>query len=272
MNDERLIISDEALADILRTAVDAELDKPENEQDLDFVARCVEIINHINGTAAELTGEEIEGIIKEISAKADLRSVENTGKTKRVRFGIIKRVLAAACIVLLILITPIAAIAAIESRSPVDILKVFGMTIFDLPYDEPVEVNGITFQRISPDNISLYNDIESLILDEGLDILYPSWLPEGVKITSLVKNIVDGEDWISFRFSENKVSFSIMQSAADDPVKSGSFDPEEAEILYYRSDGNYHAQFLFNGYSYNIGAETQIILEEIIKGIKAPET
>ena len=39
MTDDKFDILNQALADILQNAIDAELDKPEYEQDLDFVAR-----------------------------------------------------------------------------------------------------------------------------------------------------------------------------------------------------------------------------------------
>ncbi len=51
MTDDKFDILNQALSDILQNAIDAELDKPEYEQDLDFVAKCVDIINHINGTS-----------------------------------------------------------------------------------------------------------------------------------------------------------------------------------------------------------------------------
>ena len=265
MTDDKFDISNQALADILQNAVDAELDKPENEQDLDFVAECVDIINHINRTSVEVTGDEIEGKIREIYLKVN--SGKNTGKIKRSRFCIIKRVLAAACVALLILITPVAVMAAVQSRSPVDILKEFGMTIFDLPYNEQVEVNGITFQRISPDNISEYDDIESLIQNEGLDILYPSWLPEGVEVTAVKISVVDDSEWIIFRFSDESVVYSVLQNA-NSAFETNSFALNSVSIIYYHDDCYYYAQFEYNGYSYSLGSKTQTLLEKIINGIK----
>ena len=75
--------------------------------------------------------------------------------------------------------------------------------------------------------------------------------------------------WVSYRFTDQIVQFSIMQTEIEE-AEYDSFDPDNMDILYYYEDNYdyYMGQFVYNGYSYSLGAKNERDLELLISNLR----
>ena len=236
--------------------------------DCDLIAQCTKMLNRANGT--EMVAPAV--IAGQISLIKEKSKTVIVGQRRNRRRGILIKIAAAVCAVLIITAAPIAVIAAVEKKSPVDILRQFGMTVLDLPYDEWFSIGGVEFYRVSADNILEYKDIESFCQNEGVDLLYLSWLPDGVEIDNINIQNIDDVIWVSYRFTDQIVQFSIMQTEIEE-AEYDRFDPDNMDILYYYEDNYdyYMGQFVYNGYSYSLGAKNEHDLELLISNLREYE-
>ena len=63
---------------------------------------------------------------------------------------------------------------------------------------------------IKNDGVVAYKSIEELLESEGLDIMYPSELPEGVQITKISEQIISPNYTIyCYKFSDENISITV---------------------------------------------------------------
>ena len=253
------------IKNIMNDIIDHETLRPEGRMDCDLIAQCTKMLNRANGT--EMVAPAV--IAGQISLIKEKSKTVIVGQRRNIRRGILIKIAAAVCAVLIITASPIAVIAAVEKKSPVDILRQFGMTVLDIPYDEWFSIGGVDLYRVSADNILEYKDIESFCQNEGVDLLYPSWLPDGVEIDNIDKENIGDVTQVFFTFTDQIVQFSIMQTEIEE-AEYDRFDPDNIDILYYYEDnyGYYKAQFVYNGYSYSLGAKNERDLELLISNLR----
>lgn len=181
MSDERNgNINNEELIKELRAIIHAESSKPASEMDADLVAECVDYLMELENHR-RLTEEEIDGEIEKIFAK--------TKKTRKThpRF---KALLIAACIAILVLSVNIFAMAC--GTDVISLLRNFGDSIVELLDGEKIVVDDTETVKLG--NIVSFASVEEFLESESISVLYPSILPDDVKITnvSLTSSFVNG--------------------------------------------------------------------------------
>ena len=252
---------------LLNDIIEHETDKPEDQMDCDLIAQCSDMLIKINGenkVASSVMTDQISQI-KEKNRK--IIAQKNKAHLKRQ----ILKIAAAAFAAVLILAAPITVKAAIEKRNPFDVLREYGMSLFDIPDNGVLEVDGITFEK---DNIiSVYSDIESLLSDNDINILYPTWLPEGVYINAIsVKNNSVCEN-ISFEFSSDMITYwvglsDIYGDIAGSDCETLDIDQNVFYLYHGENDNKIHAMSTIDGYSYSASSDDRDTLILFLKGLE----
>ena len=125
------------------------------------------------------------------------------------------------------------------------------------------EENGITI--IKGEYNKKYSDIEELIENEQLPILYPSQLPQDIKIQEIIQ--IDYENNLHeliFSFSTDNLRLTItnydvtdLSKIAYETIKINNID----YFIYSNDTGTYHATFYYNGFQHNM---THVNYEDLI--------
>lgn len=306
-------LSDEQLTDLLQQIIDNELNKPEEEADLSLVNACDALLGDLErektGEAEKIavpeTPEEAEQREKEslqrIYAKARLlesaekrarKGGKGKGKEKKKEEGKRK----AKTKVggkgakprrkkLLRFVVAFAAVFLLLSSSFTIIASVSGFSIssewFDLHIREILnlppgkhDIEGITVQNAV--ETKEYASIEEWIKETGLEIMYPTVLPEGVKIEEISHSTYgEGEYDIEYIFNSPKMwmhccNFDLSQYRPQSGNEIYRFGNFEFEIQPAPIKG-YQASAVFNEIAYVIVADEYddlILVIQNLKGIK----
>ena len=146
--------------------------------------------------------------------------------------------LIAAGLLLLILAAPVVA-AVIGNTTLGDILRRMGEDFFKLPYDTPTDIDGITVIRDG--NVRIYAEIGDFLKEEGISLLWPTWLPEEVCVER-IHVLENGEKYV-YEFNRPDCSFAIYL------IGDTVYDPGDAEKEIVRiGDMEVEVFFLYNAY------------------------
>lgn len=156
---------------LLGEIISYESAKPDDEADFDLIEDCEKMMCELLEGSATLSDEEIRIRIEKVKQKSQVSKPK-----KKIRRGF-SRVAAALCAVLVLCLS-VCAVCVISPEIREGIMKSLGISV-----GESVDVNGITF--INNGDVTKYQDIESLLVENGLDIMYPHSLPENVLIEAI---------------------------------------------------------------------------------------
>ena len=112
-----------------------------------------------------------------------------------------------------------------------------------------------------------FDSIETLVETENLKILYPTKLPQNVKIASLTLMSIDNDTRIYFEFSEPDLTILIS------PIKKMIDDPANLKIInrlncyIYQFENNYQATFYHENKEYTIVHSDYNELIDIIENL-----
>lgn len=189
MNEQ--MMSREELVIWLRDAIAAETDKPESEIDYAFVDECMAMLSELMTDEYNLTPEQINSKVQKITSNHSTVSA----KKKPMK---LKRLVVIAVAAAVLICGTIAVLATPYLRHMV--MRVLGMEV-----GESIEYNGVTY--INSGEGKVYSNIAELVEQEGLDIMYPHKLPEGLEITKVVK--FEEEDKIIVIFNDENINFTV---------------------------------------------------------------
>ena len=255
--------------DFLNRQIDIELEKPENEQSMEFIDECSSLIDEVRGEADNPDPKIKERRLTELYSAFEKQAAN---KRRRPVFHIWKKIAAAACILLAIIATPVFVAAAVNKISPIAVLERWGKAIFDMPYDTPVEESGMTFIRNS--NLTYYESPKELLEAEKLDIMYLGWLPDGVELTEIIKVGESEGTSLIFNYSGEEIYYTAALYDKYGETISDDFTNDIVEIngiLYYLSvlEEKNNAVFVKDGYSYSVTAGDRDTLIKLLKGINS---
>ena len=240
-----------------------------DEGDIELINACAERMDELNGPL--MTEEHFWAVINKVDAEMVSDKKETTpvdapvnAPARVVKKRIIwKKVwLVAAIIVLLISAATITASA-------------FGFNVFDyfkqvinLPVGGRVDQGDITF--INSGKMKTYSSIDELLIEEEIDILYPSVLPNGavIKQVNISKNANHGE---AIQFITNDLSTIVsVDTNIEDFEVTGyveSVDIEE-RVYYLFSDNGFYAICNYDNCYYYIGSDSYENLILIIENMR----
>ena len=164
---------------------DLEAEKPVEEMDVSLVKACVELILELRGETVHFTPEEVEEKVRKIpfvEETATLNTPPQSVKGRSTKVKSRKILLIAAVISILIAIFAVTSIA-FEWNIFDELKNRFG-TVFNVPVNEEVSVNGITV--VSYGKFVEYDSLDTALKTENLDILYPTQLPANIILKELL--------------------------------------------------------------------------------------
>lgn len=259
--------TDEQLTAYLIQQIDIELSKPLDEQDMRYIDECNEFLKQINGDKYMPDPQRKQQQLEALRQRINDKSVEKVIRTKR--FG--RRTMAVLCAIVAIFCSSVLITSAISQTSILDVLESWGRAVFDIPYGEEVVVNEMTFVRNG--DVKEYGSIGELLEQEQLDIMIPTWLPDGVRIEKLTWLESDHEISINIGFNIEDILIKIRfgeeyykKVLASSRASQLNVD---GEICYFIStNSRQELVYCQQGYTYSILAYDIQVLENILKGLE----
>ena len=188
--------------------IDNETDKPEDEIDFALIGECSAYLRELSDKAAEATKEQKKRILQQIKAHHN-QTATKSAKVLRPSWKKMGKVVAIAATVAALLLSTLTVLAKVNGYSSAweyvkeNIQKIIGMDAGD-------RVNAGNITLIKNDGVVAYKSIEELLESEGLDIMYPSELPEGVQITKISEQIISPNYTIyCYKFSDENISITV---------------------------------------------------------------
>lgn len=260
-------LSDQDKVAYLFGIIDQEKDKPWDQIDFEKIEECSRHIGKlIESELPELTNERIEDIRKKNDER--FKAAHHPAPKKRM---LAKRMIGiAAAVAVLLCAATITVSAYSEGMSIGEYIVYVAKNLFP---GESVEHNGITFIREG--KTVVYNDIETLIENEKLEIFYPTELPNGIFVEKVlaVGNLTETEEFtLVFVFNDPSISLFIQnyQSVNLTNQKTTPIDTIVGTFYVFEKDGLYQATCQTDRYEYNLKVANNTIIENILKGFRTP--
>ena len=232
--------------------IENEINKKDDEIDFTMIDECVENIIEID-KVERLSDEEIKNRVNSIINK---QSSKHKYSYKWLRVVV--------CAVILLLSFQLTAMAF--GTNP--IVEMYNFFISNTGITT-VTKDGITFTYL--DNIKTYNSIEKLIEQENLDIIYPSKLPQKIKLEDIIKYDIDGYTKYYLTFNENNLIWQINEKHNTSIDKLDSYKKVIINNLeYYILNENTTCEIIFyhNNYEYQIIYTNYDKLLDILENLK----
>ena len=255
---------------------DLEAEKPIEEMDVSLIKTCVELILELRGEKPHLSTEEVKEKVRKIPFVEETTTLNTPpqsvkGRSTKVKSN--KILLIAAIIAILITIFTLSSIAF--NWNIFDELKNKFGTVFNTPVNEEMVMGGVTV--VSNGNSNFYSSVEEALKSEKLDVLYPTKLPLDSQIERISFYQKDGQDKVTFVFSDDTLLYSVMlNSTVSEKIKNGAdevLNIKEFEIyLTNKKDfGFYQVYFEFEENVYEIICNSKQGLVEVIDKLKETE-
>lgn len=253
----------QSLKDKLMAIILLETSKDYKKMDSDLVTECVDFLMELEGKE-RLTKEEIEQRVNEIPFKGKVTALNSYAKKKlrTKRIAIVAAVLAG-------LITLFGMFAIGSGDAVTDFFRKVGDSISTLLDDGPKEHSGITFYK--NDKTITYSSLEEFKESEGVDILYPTWLPDDEKIIEISYLVVEKTEM--YMLYSNKPDHSIEVEVNTELAEDYKLNCTEKEVadrlVYYLNAQEYvQANFIYKNNLYCVKSDTEDNLFRIIESLK----
>lgn len=232
-----------------------------DEGDMDLIHACASRLDELNGPA--MSDEEFLAVIK----KVEDEYVSSNTNTLPVRT--VKRRLASKKIWL------VAAVIALLAAMVTVTASAFGFNVFEyfkevigLPAGEKVDKDTITL--VNNGKFEEYGSIEELLLAEKIDILYPSVLPDGVRMEEV--NISIGQnsgDYVEYITNDPATIVTVDTNTEPQLISGYKEQITVGECTFYAfSDGDFYAVSYYNDCYYYIGSDSYENLILIINNMR----
>lgn len=252
----------QSLKDKLLAIILLETSKSFEEIDCGLVDECIDFLMEIEGRK-RLSEKEIIQRIGEIPFKDNILKFSETARRKVTA----KRIaIVAAIMAVIIAIIGVMSIASEDIFG--DLLAKFGKPFVEQLDTEAVKYGGVVMYNA--DETRDYDTIEELLKAEKIDMLYPSWLPEGVEIES-TEYIVDNQEILYTIYCNNNVHSVSMypEKVLDERTKTNHCkEINGIEIYYFSENGVTQGNFIHKNNLYSVTADSIDNLFKIIENLK----
>ena len=255
--------------------IDAELDKDPEERDYDLIEECSECERELPTEGAGMSEKELavglERIKAQVSETEDKESKIIKTKKKAKKSVRVIVILAAAISVMLLSVT---AMAISQGKSVGKFISENIQKIFNMDAGEQIEESGITL--IKNGELSSYSSLEQAVKAIGVDVLYPSYLPEGIKIERIVvtRSKNDEQIMISYITNDSNISIRVTTKVSSISEVQDDLTPYRTEIMDFYiicRDGIAQARGLWEENEYGIKCSDYNELIKILDGLKETE-
>lgn len=274
MNEKNQFPSNDMLIAYLNQTIDKELEKKIDKQDMDLIDECNAFLNDIEGNKYapdDKIKEENLAALSKVFAKVKIIPKENIKHTYDIFPR--KKIVAVACVIVIMFVLSIFVTAVAQGLSPMEVLDKWGVSILNLPYDKNVEAYGMTFIRNG--SVIEYHSVEDLLKSEKLEILYPTWIPEDIKIDSILLTEKKEGTSVTFVFNNSDIFFNVFMYEVYPKINENPrFDVLKINgVDCYLSmlDEKHNAIFYFDSKTYSISAKEYDTLILLLNNILSEE-
>lgn len=260
----------------LSCIIDDELAKPEAQRDVDLIRECCDYIKELMPPEERHTEEDLRAKCKELTDRIQEscsgKTLSHNVKPRRISFK------AAAVIAAVLLVVGGTLAIAATSDGFSKAFEYVSVRISELLNMDPEDVkkeNGITIIR--NDKGTTYDSMESLLAGEGLDIMYPSVLPDGVTIRKVrLLQDADGTRYsVNLQTSSDDISITIYNYLKTDMTAVEHKEYVSARGISFnwfgQDNGVYQAVCHDRGYEYVIVTHNYSQMITIIENLKEME-
>ncbi len=257
------------LSDIIHN----EQKKPLEKQDLDLISECLDFIDELPIRECEYTQEHIEQGLAQLIARQEggAERLPNSAK-RRGKPVKIAAVILAATVALLASLNIVAISEGYSSAC--ELISINFERFFHLVQGKEVYENEIIYTK-GGEHIA-YDSIEDLLSSENLDVIYPSALPEDIRLEKLsCHDTNDGISTFTFTFSNNNLTLSICDTYKTFEEDLNKYEKYSTPVTVFYiekiSDQSYAATAHLSGYEYQIyfnDRDTLITILDNMKGIE----
>lgn len=267
--------SGEQIRGYLYAVIERELKKDESEIDYELIEECSDCDAYLTGSDVPLSEEEYQAAILKIKSLAKTgQETGNAAKKTRVhpRKRILLRILVAMLAVILLLGSSIVIILASQGETAYDFITAYIDKIKQMKAGDTLEYGNITL--IKGEERATYSSLEEAVASLDMDILYPTYLPDGIRVERVSVTYFGEKSGNRIQFITNDrltCQYGINDRVISPPDQF--FNPETYEVggvTYYiiLSDEKYEATAVRNGFEYHIASTNHDTLIAIINGLK----
>ena len=193
--------------------IDNEMAKNVDEIDMELVNECQEELAEL---MAEERTERFAGQDASTSAESEYAgNLSSRGRTHAKGHTACyakKRIRLASLIAAVVILASFASLSVVASSkgyaSAFEYVSAMAKDLFNMNDGEMVEDDNITI--IKNGEYTNYTSVEQMVREEKLDIMYPTNLPDDIRITEIViTNTANGDISVNFKFSNNDVIMFI---------------------------------------------------------------
>ena len=193
--------------------IQKEADKPEDQIDYDLIKECSDFLDELTANDLVYSPDEIEQKLKDQKEKN--KKIDRNHASKRTMCSHLKRmrtslkVALISALVFVLLFASVSIVAYAQGyRSAWDYIVANIQKIVGMEPGSQFTENGITIIKNS--GSETYDTMEDLIQNEGLDILYPSKLPDGIQLKRIVQILEDDNQFtLAFQTTADDLSIGV---------------------------------------------------------------
>lgn len=259
------------LIEFFQFLLNKEIDKPLGEMNSEAVDNYIKILLHLQDNHIELSSEFINEQVRKIFPKEDTTTViPDTVKTKKNYFNKKKVWLVAACIAILVALFSVISVA--NDWNVFDFLTEKFGSVHSSPIEEELDFNGVTV--IVNGKTTTYSNIEDALKSEEIDILYPTNLPDGIKVTNITFHKNTDAKEVFFEFNDPELFMEVLHNETlTKDTKEVATEVQETDhytcYIYEMADINsYQIIFEHNGNTYTLSHRDKKLLVEIIGNLE----
>lgn len=244
----------------LEKIIELEYQKKDSEMNEDLVNECFDYIAELKGLSFDLSEEDKHEKLAQILVSAPATKKNGARRRTRLRTAI------AAAMVALMLFACCVTAYAFSPTLRYWLLETVKLPIGGQLYDSE---NDITY--IHNDTKAVYSSIEELASSEELDILYPTALPDGVKIKNIYSYGGESEIIYGIQFSSDVYSIGVYKLShgnGGEAIKGDEININGVTYCIFNVESIYYAVCIYKDYYYSFKAPDRESLLYIIENVK----
>lgn len=231
-----------------------------DEGDMDLIHACASRLDELNGPA--MSDEEFLAAIK----KAEEEYVSSNTNALPVK-PVKRRFISKKIWIVAVAIALFAAMATVTASA-------FGVNVFEffrevmgLPAGEKIDKDTITL--VNNGKIKEFSSIEELLLTEKIDILYPSVLPDGIRIENVhISEGTNGGIIVEFILNDLSTCVLVETNLKDNAINDYSEKLTINSCTYYIFESENFAVCYYNDCYYYISSDSYENLILIINNMR----
>ena len=268
--------SDDQIRLWLFAIIQAELEKDDAEIDQELIDECSDCEAFLSHSNPEITKEEYAlGLanIKEkaLAGQAGQANASIQAKPKKHRFMRVAVYFLAAALAIAIL--TVGTVAAFNSSAAWEFIMTNIKQIVGMEPGDSLDGDKVTL--VKGDLVAEYDSLEEALKAGGFEgILYPTKLPEGVKIERVVQGYIgDGKYRLSFNITNEYFSYGVLNYCNSgmenwDTIETKIIHGRTYYIVYVPNSKTYQAGCYYNGFEHILKCSNYDTLINILNNLE----